>query len=68
MKKLALFVATIVAVAFAACCNNAESTEATEEVVEEQITVVEEVAEEAPEAVEEAPVVIEEVVEEATAE
>ena len=55
MKKLVLFVATIIAVAFAACCNNAESTEATEEVIEDQIIATEEVAaveEAAAEAVE----------------
>jgi hypothetical protein len=40
MKKLVLFVATVVAVAFAACCNNAENAE--EAVVEEEIVVVEE--------------------------
>ena len=43
MKKLVLFVATIVAVAFAACCNT-ESCDATaeEEAVPAEITVIEE--------------------------
>lgn len=35
MKKLVLFVATVVAVALAACSNNAEEAEATEEVAVE---------------------------------
>ena len=53
MKKLALFVATIVAVAFAACCNNAETTE---EAAPAEITVIEEApaVEDIQEAVEEA--------------
>jgi outer membrane lipoprotein SlyB len=43
MKKLVLFVATIVAVAFAACCNT-ESCDATteEEAAPAEITVIEE--------------------------
>lgn len=37
MKKLVLFVATVVAVALAACTNEAEETEATEEVEVEAV-------------------------------
>lgn len=63
MKKLALFVATIVAVAFAACCNNAETTE---EAAPAEITVIEEApaVEDIQEAVEEAAAEIQEAAEE----
>ena len=58
MKKLVLFVATIVAVAFAACCNteNCKAT-AEEEAAPAEITVIEE----APAAEEIAAEVIEEI-------
>jgi hypothetical protein len=58
MKKLVLFVATIVAVAFAACCNteNCKAT-AEEDAAPAEITVIEE----APAAEEIAAEVIEEI-------